>query len=337
MSPRRTVSLSGVGSALLVAGCGGVQSALDPAGPQSARIERLWWFLIIVATVVFVLVLVATLIALMHRGRAVGAPATEARRERRLHTIIVGATAVTVVTLFVFLVVNFSTERALASLPGGSPITIEVTGTQWWWKVRYIDSVASRTVTTANEIHIPVGTPVKFELLSNDVIHSFWVPTLHGKRDLIPGRRSITWLRADTAGVYRGQCAEFCGHQHALMGLTVVAEPRAVFDAWLEHQLTPAREPVTDEERRGRDVFTSSSCGMCHAIRGTDASASVAPDLTHLASRGTIAAATLPNTRGHLGGWIVDPQSIKPGVKMPANSLAAADLQALLTYLESLR
>jgi cytochrome c oxidase subunit 2 len=257
--------------------------------------------------------------------------------DRRLHVGVAIATAATVLTLFVFLVVNFSTERRLASDRAGEPITIEVTGTQWWWKVRYIDSVASRILTTANEIHIPVGTPVKLELLSNDVIHSFWVPRLGGKKDLIPGRRSVMWLRADSIGVYRGQCAEFCGHQHALMGLTVIAESRGDFDAWLAHQLEPAPEPSTPDQRRGLEVFTSSTCAMCHTIRGTNAAASTGPDLTHLASRGTIAAATLPNTRGHLGGWISDPQSIKPGAKMPANSLQPADLQALLAYLESLR
>jgi cytochrome c oxidase subunit II len=321
----------------LLSGCDGVQSALDPAGPQAARIERLWWFLLTVSTIVFVLVLLATLYAFLHRQRSLVPLEADTRRERRLHTAIIVATGATVATLFAFLVVNFTTERALASLPGGPPLTIEVTGTQWWWKVRYVDSVASRTLITANEIHIPVGTPVKFELLSNDVIHSLWVPRLHGKRDLVPGHRAVTWLRADSAGVFRGQCAEFCGHQHAKMALTVVAEPRAQFDAWYEQQLQPAHEPTTDEERRGRDVFTSATCGMCHAIRGTEAGASVGPDLTHLASRGTIAAATLPNTRGHLGGWIVDPQSIKPGAKMPANSLRPEDLQALLSYLESLR
>jgi cytochrome c oxidase subunit II len=334
---RRSTAALGFCIGLASGACDGVQSALDPAGPQAARIERLWWFLLIVSTAVFLLVLAATAAAVLRRRRPIVAPEVEIHRERRLHTAILVATIATAATLFVFLIVNFSTERALASLPNDRPLTIEITGTQWWWRVRYVDSVSSRSLTTANEVHIPVGTPIKFELTSNDVIHSLWVPRLHGKRDLIPGRRSVTWLRADSAGVYRGQCAEFCGHQHALMGLTVIAEPRARFDAWLDHQLEPAAEPTTDEERRGRDVFMSASCAMCHTIRGTDAGAGTGPDLTHLASRGTIAAATLPNTRGHLGGWIVDPQSIKPGVKMPSNGLQAADLQALLSYLESLR
>ena len=331
----RRASLSGI--ALLLAACSGSQSALDPAGPQAERIEGLWWFMLIVSSVVFLLVLAATIRAFTHRGSAATTVEAEARRERRMHTGIIAATVATVVILFVFLVVNFSTERALASLPGDQAVSIEVTGYQWWWKVRYIDSTANRTLTTANEIHIPVGAPIRITLLSNDVIHSFWVPRLHGKRDLVPGRRAVTWLRADSVGVYRGQCAEFCGHQHAKMALTVVAESRRDFDAWFDAQLQSAREPATAEEARGRDVFMRSTCVMCHSIQGTDAGAGSGPDLTHLASRGTIAAGTLPNTRGHLGGWITDPQAIKPGAKMPATSLESAELQALLTYLQSLR
>ena len=323
---------------LVACGDGGSQSVLDPGGPQAARIERLWWFMLIVASVVFLLVLAATIRAFTRGAPPVMTTEAAERRERRMHTGIIAATVATVVTLFVFLIVNFSTERALASLPGDQAVSIEVTGYQWWWKVRYIDSTANRTLTTANEIHIPVGAPIKITLLSQDVIHSFWVPRLHGKRDLVPGRKAVTWLRADSAGVYRGQCAEFCGHQHAKMALTVVAHrTRAEFDAWFEHQLTAAVEPATAEEARGKDVFMRSTCVMCHAIQGTDAGSGSGPDLTHLASRGTIAAGTLPNTRGHLGGWITDPQSIKPGAKMPATSLEPAELQALLTYLQSLR
>jgi cytochrome c oxidase subunit II len=214
---------------------------------------------------------------------------------------------------------------------------VKITGSQWWWEIEYVDSASSRRLVTANELHIPVGAPIRIELAARDVIHSFWVPRLHGKLDMVPGHRNVMWLRADSAGVYRGQCAEFCGHQHAKMALTVVAEPREAFDAWLNHQLQPAPPPATTDQIRGREVFESSTCLMCHTIRGTSAAASTGPDLTHLASRGTIAAGTLPNTRGNLGGWITDPHSIKPGVKMPANSLSPDDLHALLSYLESLR
>ncbi|HEV2706187.1 MAG TPA: c-type cytochrome, partial [Pyrinomonadaceae bacterium] len=207
----------------------------------------------------------------------------------------------------------------------------------WWWEVEYDNRNPSLNVTTANEIHIPVGRPVFFRLTSNDVIHSFWVPNLHGKTDLIPGRETTTWLRADRAGTFRGQCAEFCGHQHAHMALTVVAEAPEQFQAWYDAQLKPAREPATPAEARGREVFLTSPCVMCHKIQGTDAGGNAGPDLTHLASRPTLAAGTLENTRGHLAGWVVDSQKIKPGNRMPPNNIEPDDLQALLDYLQSLK
>ena len=333
MTTRRAL---GTLPALALAGCSGVQSSLDPAGIQAERVEGLWWFMLIIASLVFVAVIAVMLYAVLAR-RGEDRPATEVQRDRRMTLTIAAATVATVIILFAFLIVNFSTERALASLPGDQAVAVRVTGFQWWWEIEYIDSVASKRVVTANELHIPVGAPIRIELESHDVIHSFWVPRLHGKLDLVPGHRNVLWLRADSAGVYRGQCAEFCGHQHAKMAITVVAESRADFDAWLARQREPAPEPASELEARGRDVFLSSTCLMCHSIRGTPAGGSTAPDLTHLASRGTIAAGTLPNTRGNLGGWIIDPHSIKPGVKMPANSLSPPDLQALLAYLESLR
>ena len=322
---------------LSLAACSGVQSALDPAGIQADRVAGLWWFMLIVASIVFVLV-VAALAYSVVAGRS-RAPATmpEGRRDRRMILAISAATVATVVVLFAFLIVNFSTERALASLPGDQAVAVKVVGHQWWWEIEYVDSIANRRLVTANELHIPVGAPIKIELESRDVIHSFWVPRLHGKLDLVPGYKNVLWLRADSAGVYRGQCAEFCGHQHAKMAFTVVAKSRADFDAWLEQQRQPAPEPVTEEQARGRDVFLDAPCVMCHTIRGTPAGGKVAPDLTHLASRGTIGAGSLPNTRGNLGGWILDPHSIKPGVKMPANPLSSSDLHSLLSYLESLR
>jgi cytochrome c oxidase subunit 2 len=173
---------------------------------------------------------------------------------------------------------------------------------------------------------------------STDVIHSFWVPNLHGKKDMIPGYTNDTWIQADSAGVYRGQCGEYCGYQHAHMALIVTAEPEAAFERWYANQLAPAAPPSDSSVKRGHDVFVSNSCMMCHAISGEPlAGSNVGPDLTHFASRPTIAAGTLPNTRGHLAGWIVDPQRIKPGAQMPPNSLSPADLNALLDYLRSLK
>jgi cytochrome c oxidase subunit II len=192
-------------------------------------------------------------------------------------------------------------------------------------------------VTTANEILVPVGERVKLTMTSGDVIHSFWVPNLAGKKDIVPGYRTETWILADRPGVYRGQCAEFCGHQHAKMALTVVAVPRDAFNQWVAGQLQPAAAPTDSLALAGQQVFVKGPCALCHNITGTSASGVVAPDLTHLASRRMIAAGTLPNRRGQLAGWIVDPQGIKPGVRMPSNQLDPNELRALLAYLEGLR
>jgi cytochrome c oxidase subunit 2 len=214
---------------------------------------------------------------------------------------------------------------------------VDVVGHQWWWEIVYRDSQADRMVFTANELHVPVGRPVRLVLSSRDVIHSFWVPSLHGKTDLIPGKTNEITIQADAPGTYRGQCAEFCGYQHAKMGLVVIAEDERSYRAWREAQRRSAVEPVTAEARRGREVFLSTSCVMCHTVRGTIAGATVGPDLTHVASRLTIGAGSLPFTRGHLQGWVANPQSVKPGALMPATALPSQDLQALVTWLEELK
>jgi cytochrome c oxidase subunit II len=217
------------------------------------------------------------------------------------------------------------------------PLVIKVIARQWWWEVRYFDPHGRQVAGTANELHIAAGRRVQFDLESRDVIHSFWVPNLHGKRDMIPGRVTSLWLQADTPGVYRGQCAEFCGLQHALMGFQVVVEPQEEFDRWLNWQAQPAQEPFSEAAVRGRDVFLSKPCMMCHTVRGTLAMAAVGPDLTHLASRQTLGAGIIPNTRGHLAGWIVNSQGIKPGNRTPPIALGSQELQDLLAYLETLR
>jgi cytochrome c oxidase subunit 2 len=190
---------------------------------------------------------------------------------------------------------------------------------------------------TANEIHIPVGRPVMIRGTSNDVIHSLWVPNLHGKRDLIPSRTTTEWIQADSPGAYRGQCAEFCGLQHAHMALWVVAEPQEKFKAWMQQQLQPAVQPSDPVRQRGEQVFVNNACVFCHTIRGTTAAGQVAPDLTHFGSRKSLAAGTLPNNKGNLGGWISDPQSIKPGNHMATIAVNSEDLQPLLEYIEGLK
>ncbi len=313
----------------------GAHSALSPAGRQAQLVDRLWDAMYLVSVVVFVLVVGALFWAALRRRQPTEV-ADSPGREPSLRASVLGATALTIVILFAFLIADLATGRAITAGPGQEALQIRVTGHHWWWEVQYRDSLPQNWATTANEVHIPVGRPVVFELRSADVIHSLWAPNLSGKRDLIPGDETSLWFQADTPGVYRGQCAEFCGHQHAKMAFLVVAEHPDSFARWLDRQRDTARTPTHPLARRGQEVFLGSPCVMCHAIAGTPAGSRVGPDLTHLASRRTIAAGTLPNTRGNLAGWILDPQRVKPGAQMPPTQLGSEDLQALLAYLETL-
>jgi cytochrome c oxidase subunit 2 len=308
---------------------------LDAAGPQAATIEWVWWLFFWVAAFVLTAVLVTTAWALLRR-RGEQDP-RDPGATRRAGVVVAAATGTTALILFGLLVSSVVAGRRLQGLSDPRHVPIVVTGQQWWWAVEYESEVPSRRVITANEIHIPVGRPILLKLRSVDVNHSFYVPSLHGAKDLIPGHETTTWLQADRPGVFRGQCDEFCGHQHAHMAFLVIAQPPAQFEAWLEAQRRPAATPGTDEERRGLDAFLSGPCAMCHTIRGTAAGGRTGPDLTHVASRHTLGAGTLPNTRGHLAGWIVDSQRIKPGNRMPAMALDAAELQALVAYLRRLK
>jgi cytochrome c oxidase subunit 2 len=307
-----------------------VQDILSPAGPHAGHILNLWHITLGICLVVFVLVLAAFFYALWRGSKGGASP-------RLAPAAVISALVVSTLGLLFLIVASVSTDRALAKLPEDNPLTIEVTGHQWWWDVRYLDEEPSRLFTTANEIHIPVGRPVAVKLKADDVIHSFWAPNLAGKKDLIPGREATLTLLAEKPGIYRGQCAEFCGAQHAKMAFQVFADPPEQYEAWAEQQRKPAAEPADAAQKRGREVFEQGTCGMCHAIQGSKANARHAPDLTHLASRATLAAGTVPNTLGHLAGWIIDPHSIKPGVNMPSNALAPDDLQALLAFLGSLK
>jgi len=289
-----------------------------------------------VAVVTYILVVGALFAVIRNRRYAADDPVSPGRHERAERSVKL-AVLVVVPVLFLFLLYNFAVARNVNRMPDGPLLTIDVTGHQWWWEVAYEDPVPHNIVRTANEIHIPVGQTVMIKLASHDVIHSFWVPNLSGKKDLLPGHKDALWIRADKPGVYRGQCAEFCGLEHAKMALFVVAEPAADFTKWIEHQREPAPTPADSLAAKGQVVFETGPCAMCHTVASTRAAATVGPDLTHVASRMTLAAGTLPNTRGNLGGWIVDPQTIKPGAKMPANSLEPKNLQALLAYLGTLR
>ncbi|HKP46393.1 MAG TPA: cytochrome c oxidase subunit II [Pyrinomonadaceae bacterium] len=327
---------------LLMFGCAGVQTPLDPAGPQSDEISRIWWLMFFVLSAIFLIVMIMLAIAVWRRRSLTDSDQPEVKAEpageHRRSQVVTAAVVITVLVLFVLLISSFLTGRSLHSLAAtdSKPLTIDITGQQWWWQVKYENDLPSQIVTTANEIHVPVGRVVHFKLRSNDVIHSFWVPNLHGKTDLVPGHVSDTWIRVDRLGVFRGQCAEFCGHQHAHMALRIIAESEADYERWYSTQLQSALAPSNTQQARGQQVFLSSTCIMCHRIQGTDAGGAVGPDLTHVASRQTIAAATLENSRENLAHWILDSQSIKPGNHMPPNPLNNDDLQALLDYLQSL-
>jgi cytochrome c oxidase subunit 2 len=313
-----------------------VQSVLAPAGPQSSSIHDLWSVMLWVSAAVFITVLAFAFAAFVRGLRRARSDAASTS-QRALARSVTAAVALTVVILFALLGASVWTGRTVASLRASSALSIAVVGHQWWWEVEYEDAVPSRRVLTANDIHIPVDRPVVFKVTSRDVIHSFWVPNLQGKRDLIPGYTTAIWMRADSPGIFRGQCAEFCGLQHAHMAFVVVAEPEADFERWLAGMRQPAREPQSDDERRGREVFMAAKCAVCHAIRGTAAHGQIAPDLTHVGSRSTLGAGTLPNTSEHLGAWVRDPQASKPGNQMPPNPLTSDELRTLLAYLGTLR
>jgi cytochrome c oxidase subunit 2 len=307
------------------------QSALDPAGPVADGLNGLLWIFVGICGAIWLMVVLVAGLAVLRRRRAASAGA-----ERRAGIVVGIAAALTVVIIAGFTLISYAATRDLsASAPDA--LLIQVRGYQWWWRVTYPGSEPARSFLTANEIHIPVGRTVRIELSADDVIHSFWVPNLGGKQDLIPGRENILTLKAERPGVYRGQCAEFCGLQHAHMAIIVVAEPQADFEAWRSAQVAEARMPATDEERRGLQILSSQACGACHTIRGTDAAGTLGPDLTHVAGRHTIAAGVLPTTRGALAAWIADPQTIKPGNNMPLVPLSPGELQAVSAYLNSLK
>jgi cytochrome c oxidase subunit II len=255
---------------------------------------------------------------------------------RRMRWVLLGGLVFPLVVLVPLLGM---TLRAMSGLgANGDPgLLVEVVGHQYWWEVRYLDGDGGVLFETANEIHLPVGRDVELRLEASDVIHSFWVPRLAGKLDMIPGRTNVLRLRADAAGEYRGQCAEYCGLQHARMSLLVVAMPEADYAAWAAAQAWPGAPPPDALATLGRDVFLGHACRACHTIRGTPAIGELGPDLTHVASRRTLAALTVPNTRGHLGGWIANPQDLKPGSRMPSVPLGQAEFNALLHYLGTLQ
>ena len=316
-----------------------VQSVVDSAGPQAARIESLWWLFFWVCTVVYVLILAFFFVSIRRSRNNAVADVTDAN-EQRMNRGVTIATSLSIAGLLFLLVVSIRAGAAVGSFGKEDPrqLEIEVTGHQWWWEVKYPNALAPyQQIIDANEIHIPTGTKVLLRLDTRDVIHSLWIPNLHGKRDLIPGRVNKIWIQADRPGVYRGQCAEYCGLQHAHMSLAVIAETPQQFAEWKSRMSTGAPTPLTPEQARGQQVFLGAPCRNCHNIQGTDAYGTLGPDLTHFRSRPTLAAGMLLNNRGNLAGWISNAPAIKPGAQMPPNQMTASELNDLLAYLDTLQ
>jgi cytochrome c oxidase subunit II len=310
-----------------------VGETLDPQGPVAEAVAELWWWMLALGVAVFAVVAVLLVVGLFRRG-PVGEPQPGEKAPNAFNRWMIGGGVV--LPLLVLVVVLGATLRAMLVMPTTAPpdaLVVEIVGHQWWWEVSYPEE----GITTANEIHIPVGRPIAFRLTSADVIHSFWVPRLGGKIDMLPDGSNTLVLEADEPGEHHSRCAEFCGLQHANMGLVVVAEPQDRFASWVADLKKPAVEPTEATAMRGRDVFLASDCVSCHTIRGTSADAARGPDLTHLASRPTIGAGLLPNTPPNLADWVADPHARKPGVEMPPAELSGEQMDAVIAYLDTLK
>lgn len=328
-----------VSAALAPAGAemAGPLSYLQTAGPAGDPATRLGWGLGIISICILVIISILLAGAVFRTRPSRRTPDSSLAVDHDgggMGWIYVGV-GISTLVLFFSMGWTLVTIAAVVRPPSKPALTVQVTATQWWWGLRYESNDPSRTFTTANEIHIPVGQPVLFELTSNDVIHSFWVPRLGGKMDVIPGQTNVIWLQADKPGVYRGQCSVFCGAEHARMGLEVVAQSPQDFRKWQQNQLSPSPPPTTADERSGESTFVA-HCAVCHAVRGTEAGGIVGPNLSHLMRRSTLAAGVLPNNPGNLAAWIADPQSIKPGSQMPNNIVSGRELTDVLAYLNTL-
>ncbi|HMA15344.1 MAG: cytochrome c oxidase subunit II [Bacteroidota bacterium] len=314
--------------ALLLAGCGGPQSALDVAGREAEAVASLFWIMLAGAAVIWTLVIGTAVYALRFRKGS-----HDPRVARWF--LLGGGVAFPVIVLTGLLVHGLLLMKDLR--PAETQLTLAVTGEQWWWRVRY-ETPGGQAVSSANEIRLPAGRAAELILDSPDVIHSFWVPPLGGKMDMIPGRTTRLVLEPERPGRYRGACAEYCGASHALMAFTVEVMAPAAFDDWLAAEARPAAAPNGEAARRGADLFVDVGCGACHAVRGTVAAGTIGPDLTHLAGRPTLAAGTLPMTEDALARWIADPQAVKPGALMPPfAALGEARIADLAAYLAGLR
>ncbi|WP_420139773.1 cytochrome c oxidase subunit II [Sphingomonas sp.] len=321
-----------------LAGCG-VQSPLAPAGEQARGIASLFWLMIGVCGLMYLLVLVFLSLGLWRswrRGRQNAEPAVMPADRGLNRTLLVWVVLV-VIGLTVLITASFLVDRGIGQARARKALEVRVTGHQWWWRIQYRDPGTGAWIETANELHLPVGQTTRVTLASADVVHSFWVPNVAQKLDVVPGLRNVVDLTPIRIGWFRGQCAEFCGVQHAHMAFDVKIESKAAFDRWLGNQAKPAAPAGDETAARGLRILSAGSCGSCHTIRGTTAVGKAGPDLTHFATRRSIAAGTLPMSRGAVQGWIVQPQAIKPGTMMPPTPLAPADADAVSRYLTGLQ
>jgi cytochrome c oxidase subunit II len=323
--------------ALICPHCSQWQSVLQPSGPAADRLHWLLWVFIDVCGAVWLLVMLVLVIAIWRRNKLPRPPLERNAGQERASTIVVSlAVAATVLIISGLTFLSYAATRPISE-EANDTLVIRLRGYQWWWQVTYASPDPASTFQSANEIHIPVGRPVRLELSSADVIHSFWVPNLLGKQDLIPGRKNQVTLIADHPGLYRAQCAQFCGLQHAHMALHVIAQEATAFQTWRNGQVQQATSRDDPEAAKGRQFVTSHACAACHTIRGTSAAGTLGPDLTHVGSRQTIAAGLLPTTRGSLAAWVVDPQTIKPGTNMPMVPMSADDVISVSAFLATLK
>ncbi len=317
----------------LLAGCTNKQSALDAHGASASALKDLIVFVTAICLIIWLLVVGFLGWSLLRRNNDIR---RDAQAERRMTQAVVAAIGATALVVLVLTLASFFTTRSISS-EGDVALTVRVKGQQWWWQFSYEHADQERNFQTANELHVPVGKDVRLILESIDVIHSLWIPSLAGKQDMIPGRLNVLRIRADREGVYRGQCAEFCGLQHSHMAFMVVAENEEDFQRWEKNQRKTATEPPNAEAAAGKAVFISKQCAACHTVRGTSAGGTSGPDLTHVGSRRTIGAGLLETTRGSLAAWIADPQTLKPGNNMPIVPLTSDELRDVSAYMESLR
>lgn len=322
---------------LPLAACAGRQSALEPQGLQSEQILQTFFIFLIVAAVVWIAVVIMLCVGMLRRKREAEQPlALQQSFERTSGRIVLVLGLATLVVVLGLSIVSYAGQRTVFAKDEHALI-LKIIGHQWWWEVRYEDDSPDKRFVTANEIRIPIGQPVKVELETADVIHSFWVPSLTGKMDLITGQKNELQFTAKNAGVYRGQCAEFCGLQHAHMAFAVLALSPDEFGRWRDHENQSASSPADPLGKQGEQLFRARGCALCHTIRGTLAGGQLGPDLTHVGSRTTVAAGTLPMSSATLAAWIADPQHVKPGNNMPQMPLQSDELIAIVHYLEQLK